>query len=110
MSSAPTHIDLYWRPACGFCMALKRQIDKHGITVTEHNIWDDPAAAAHVRSVARGNETVPTVTVGDQSLVNPSIKVLLAFLAESAPHLVPDDYEPPEPSRVARVMGRILGD
>ena len=30
---------------------------------TEVNIWKDPAAAAFVRSVADGNETVPTVTV-----------------------------------------------
>ncbi len=110
MTSLPATIDLYWRPGCGSCMALQRQIDKHGISVAEHNIWDDPEAAAHVRSVANGNETVPTVTVGDRSLVNPSIKAVVAFLADSAPHLLPPDYEPPEPSTVGRIMGRILGD
>ena len=110
MTSPPSTIDLYWRPGCGFCMALQRQIDKHGITVAKHNIWDDPEAAAHVRSVANGSETVPTVTVGDHSLVNPSIRALLAFVTESAPHLLPPDHEPPEPTKVGRIMGRILGD
>lgn len=42
------------------------------------NIWDDPEAAAFVRSVARGNETVPTVAVGEIAMVNPSVKDVLA--------------------------------
>jgi mycoredoxin len=32
--------------------------------MVEINIWEDPQAAARVRSVANGNETVPTVFVG----------------------------------------------
>lgn len=38
---------------------------------TEVDIWQDPAAAAAVRAVADGNETVPTVHVAGQWLVNP---------------------------------------
>jgi hypothetical protein len=49
------------------------------------NIWEDPEAAAFVRSVARGNETVPTVTVGDVALVNPSVGDLQRVLDAGRP-------------------------
>ena len=88
---APEQIDLYWRPGCGFCMLLRRRLDKLGIARVEHNIWEDEAAAAVVRSHANGNETVPTVVVGGTGLVNPSAKRLVAALREVAPHLLPAD-------------------
>ena len=71
----------YWRPGCGFCAALERQLVRNEILFDKRNIWDDPAAAAFVRSVARGNETVPTIVVGDQSFVNPSIDEVVEALA-----------------------------
>lgn len=73
-------ITMYWRPGCGFCMALERQLLKNNIAFEKRNIWDDPEAAAIVRSVARGNETVPTLTIGEQSFVNPSIDQVKAAL------------------------------
>ncbi|WP_422392164.1 glutaredoxin family protein [Nakamurella antarctica] len=36
------------------------------------NIWSDPDAAAFVRSVAGGNETVPTVVIDGRAVVNPA--------------------------------------
>lgn len=72
---------MYWRPGCGFCASLKRQLDKHDLAYNAHNIWDEPDAAAFVRSVARGNETVPTLVVKGQSFVNPSIETVLSALA-----------------------------
>jgi hypothetical protein len=48
-----------------------------------HNIWEDETAAAVVRSVARGNETVPTVVIAGVGLVNPSAaQVTKRFMAE----------------------------
>jgi mycoredoxin len=76
-----TTVTMYWRPGCGFCAALKRNLDAKGITYEMRNIWDDPEAAAFVRSVARGNETVPTVVVGETSMVNPSIEEIEEALA-----------------------------
>ncbi|MEV4656607.1 hypothetical protein [Micromonospora sp. NPDC049301] len=35
------------------------------------DIWQDPAGAAAVRAIAGGNETVPTVVLGDRAVVNP---------------------------------------
>ena len=60
---------------------LKAGLQRDGIPFREVNIWDDPEAAAFVRSVARGNETVPTVTVGSVSLVNPTVGDVAALLA-----------------------------
>ncbi len=85
----PTQIDLYWRPGCGFCAALRRGLDRLGIERVEHDIWEDPADAAVVRQHANGNETVPTVVVGDVGLVNPTPAEVVALLAERAPHLLP---------------------
>jgi mycoredoxin len=109
--SAPQQIDVYWRPGCGFCSSLRRGLDKLGIERVEHNIWDNPNDAATVRRYANGNETVPTVVVGDQSLVNPSAKQLLAFLSSQAPHLLPAGHEESEESgnKVGRFVGRVLG-
>ncbi len=47
----------------------------------------DPDAAAFVRSVANGNETVPTVAVGDVHMVNPSVRRVRAVstLASGVP-------------------------
>ncbi len=70
-------IVFYWRPGCGFCAMLQRSLDSHGISYDALNIWDDPEAAAFVRSVADGNETVPTVVVGGRAMVNPSIQQVL---------------------------------
>ena len=74
-------VTVYWRPGCGFCARLLRDIEAAGFTHRRVNIWDNPEAAQFVRSVARGNETVPTVTVGKKALVNPSIGQLHKALA-----------------------------
>lgn len=83
---ADPDITLYWRPACGFCSSLRRQLDGTDLVVREVNIWDEPAAAATVRAYADGNETVPTVVIGEPGsdtavgLVNPTARQVLAAL------------------------------
>jgi mycoredoxin len=80
---APTAITVYWRPGCGFCGSLFRQLEHAQVPHQRVNIWDDEGAAAIVRSIARGNETVPTVTVGDVGLVNPSVAQILDAAART---------------------------
>ncbi len=77
-------VELYWRPGCGFCARLIRDLDRGGIEYVAHNIWDDPAAAARVRSAARGSETVPTVFIGDWVGVNPSARDVASALAAAS--------------------------
>jgi glutaredoxin len=66
-------ITFYWRPGCMFCMLLGRKLDKLDVPVNRVNIWEDAAAAATVREITGGDETVPTVVVGDVALVNPRV-------------------------------------
>lgn len=82
-------IEFYWRPGCGFCMTLDRQLGRLDLPLRKHNIWEDPDAASFVRSVANGNETVPTLRVGGRSMVNPSTEQVLDALRAEAPHLLP---------------------
>jgi glutaredoxin len=67
-------IVVYSRPGCPYCFTLRAGLRRADLPFHEINIWEHPEAAAFVRSVARGNETVPTVTVGTVSMVNPSAK------------------------------------
>ncbi len=69
-------VTVYWRPGCGFCARLLSDIERAGLPHRKVNIWDKPEAAEFVRSVARGNETVPTVTIGKKAFVNPSLRQL----------------------------------
>lgn len=84
-----TEVVVYWRPGCPFCTRLLRWIDRNQVAVQRRDIWDDPEAAAAVRAITGGDETVPTVAIGEQHLVNPSPRALSAALTEQAPHVLP---------------------
>jgi len=79
-TEADVAIIFYWRPGCGFCRRLYDGLEAAGLSVDMRNIWEDPDAAAFVRSVARGNETVPTLAIGDTAMVNPSVGEVLALI------------------------------
>ena len=74
-------VTVYWRPGCVFCADLIRDLDRAGVPYEARNIWEDEEAASFVRSVANGNETVPTVTVGEQAMVNPAAARVVAAAA-----------------------------
>lgn len=82
-------VTVYSRPGCPFCMSLRAGLQRSGLAFNEIDIWQDPGAAGVVRSIADGNETVPTVVVGDWKAVNPSTGEVLSAVAEHAPHLLP---------------------
>lgn len=63
---------LYWRPGCPFCMRLRLALLVRRVRIEQVNIWKNPDAAALVRSVADGNETVPTVIIDGEVMVNPT--------------------------------------
>ncbi|MEO6987260.1 MAG: glutaredoxin domain-containing protein [Aquihabitans sp.] len=69
---------VYWRPGCVFCVLLRRQLRNAGVPTEERNIREDPKSAAFVRRHANGNETVPTVDVAGNVMVNPSVKQVVA--------------------------------
>ncbi|MBY4011309.1 NrdH-redoxin [Rhodococcus fascians] len=63
---------IYWRPGCIFCLWLRVALLLRRKKAVWTNIRADAAAAARVRSVNDGNETVPTVFVGTEHRTNPS--------------------------------------
>ncbi len=87
---ADAPIVMFWRPGCGFCSSLEGGLRRTGIPFEKVNIWDEPSAAAFVRSVASGNEVVPTVRIGGIALVNPSASEVLRAARAEVPHVVAD--------------------
>ncbi len=90
-------------------MSLERGLTRAGIPLNKLNIWENPDHAAFVRSVARGNETVPTVVVGSTAMVNPRLGEVIDALQHEAPHLVPEDRDDPGDPDGGGLIGRIFG-
>jgi len=109
MSDDALTIDYYWRPGCPFCMNLERNLEQWNLPLNKMNIWDDPEHAAKVRSVADGNETVPTGVIGSVAMVNPSPGQVLEALQTEAPELIPDGVEAPAPGKLSRGINKLLG-
>ena len=72
-------------------------------------IRDRPEAAAAVREIADGNETVPTVVIGEAKMVNPSPDQVLQAISNNAPELMPEGVEVPTPGKVGRTINKFLG-
>lgn len=72
---------IYWRPGCGYCQRLKFALGDAGSRATWVNIWQDEAAAAFVRSLNDGNETVPTVVIHGIPSTNPDAARVKEHLA-----------------------------
>ena len=71
-------ITVYWRPGCPFCQRLRWRLRLRRVRAEWINIYTDPDAAAFVRSVANGNETVPTVVIDGEAFVNPAPRRVVA--------------------------------
>jgi mycoredoxin len=75
MASALTMYTTSW---CGYCVRLKKQLEREGVPFEEVNIERDPEAAALVERLNEGNQTVPTVLFPDgTALTNPSFQTVL---------------------------------
>lgn len=81
-------VQVYWRPGCHACSAMRLALAEAGVPVAWHNIWEDADARARVTSLAGGNETVPTVVVDGAVLVAVSPRRVLAEITRVAPQLV----------------------
>jgi mycoredoxin len=81
---ADIDIVMYARPGCPFCTMLRADLASAGIAYRERDIWQDADAAADVRAAANGNETVPTVNIGETWLVNPSVDEIRNVLRKAA--------------------------
>lgn len=84
----PSILEVYWRPGCGYCDRLFRALRSEGVQAKTRNIWEDPEARQFVRSHNRGNETVPTVTLGGVTMTNPHPRQLIEEIRADHPHLI----------------------
>lgn len=82
--SAPTSpVTMYTTSWCGYCVRLKKMMQREGIDYAEVNIELDEGAADLVMKANGGNRTVPTLLFADGSaLTNPSIDQVKAQLAQ----------------------------
>jgi mycoredoxin len=79
-------IIVYRRDRCGYCWILERRLRVAGVDYDRRDIRADPEAAAFVRSVNDGDETVPTVVGLDGRVrVNPKPADLLRELGVAKP-------------------------
>ncbi|KAB1910092.1 glutaredoxin domain-containing protein [Micromonospora sp. AMSO31t] len=62
---------VYWRPGCRYCLRLRLRLGRRAGRAHWVNIWRDPDGAAAVRAVTGGDETVPTVVLPGEAVVNP---------------------------------------
>lgn len=80
-AAAEGKVVVYFRKRCLFCERLRTALGREGRRqVVWVDIWKDPDAAAYVRSVNQGNETVPTVVIDGQAHTNPPPSVVKAAL------------------------------
>ena len=85
MTAAPAAVTMYTTPWCGYCLRLKKLMQREGIEYAEVDIERDPAAAELVMQANGGNRTVPTLLFPDGSaLTNPSIDQVKAQLGPRA--------------------------
>ena len=67
---------------CGYCVRLKKLMQREGIEFAEVDIENDAAAAELVMQANGGNRTVPTLLFANgTALTNPSIDQVMAQLA-----------------------------
>lgn len=72
---------IYWRPGCSFCLWMRMSLGRPGRGAYWVNIRQDADAAAFVRSVNGGNETVPTVVLYGNPVTNPEPQLVRQALS-----------------------------
>lgn len=80
---------------------MRTVLNEAGIEADWHNIWDNPDDAAFVRSVANGDETVPTLKLDGEVLVTPRPHDVVNQVARTHPELAVDQRRWP-PLRIAQ--------
>ncbi|MCO7222379.1 mycoredoxin [Klenkia sp. PcliD-1-E] len=83
--TAPTApVTMYTTSWCGYCVRLKKLMQREGIEWAEVNIEHDASAAELVMKANGGNQTVPTLVFADgTALTNPSIDQVKSQLSRS---------------------------
>ncbi len=85
MSAATAPVTMYTTSWCGYCVRLKKLMQREGIEWAEVNIETDEGAADLVMAANGGNRTVPTLIFADgTALTNPSIEQVKSRLSQAS--------------------------
>ena len=84
MTATPgTAVTMFTTQWCGYCVRLKKMMQREGIEFAEVDIEHDDAAADLVMQANGGNRTVPTLVFADgTALTNPSIDQVKSQLSQ----------------------------
>ncbi len=83
MTAAPAAVTMYTTTWCGYCVRLKKLMQREGIQFAEVDIERVAGAADVVMQANGGNRTVPTLVFADgTALTNPSIDQVRSQLAQ----------------------------
>jgi mycoredoxin len=97
---------MYTTTWCGYCVRLKRTLDRAGIAYREVDVEADHEAAALVEYVNGGYRTVPTLVFPDgEWLTNPSLAEVQAELERLASATTASSTTMPGPSTSAAPPG-----
>ena len=78
-----TAVTMFTTQWCGYCVRLKKLMQREGIEFAEVDIENDAAAADLVMQANGGNRTVPTLLFADgTALTNPSIDQVKSQLGQ----------------------------
>jgi mycoredoxin len=78
-------LTMYTTSWCGYCVRLKKGLERAGIEFDEVNIETDPEAEAFVMQANNGNALVPTMRLANGEVMsNPPLPALLAAVAATA--------------------------
>ena len=77
----PADVTVYSTTWCGHCIRLKRQMTESGISFVEVDIEEHEQFGDQIAARTGGFRTVPSVQVGEELLVNPSILEVKGALA-----------------------------
>src|SRR4051794_2480170 len=79
VQTVTNRLTMYSTPWCGYCVRLKRALEREGIDFDEVDIEQDETAAQFVMSTNGGNATVPTILLPDgTTMTNPPLPELLS--------------------------------
>jgi mycoredoxin len=68
-----TVVKMFTTNWCGYCRRLKRQMEDEGIAFREVDLDRDRSHDDRIKRATGGYRTVPTLEIGEQLLVNPTI-------------------------------------
>jgi mycoredoxin len=69
-------ITVYGRPGCAISQMIRRWLDRNGIPYHYVDVEQDPRARSRLEWITGGRVRSPTVVVGDDVLVQPTIEEL----------------------------------